>query len=406
MPFAWFVALRYMRDARGQTALILGAVSVGVSVIVFLSALINGLQNSLIATTLGSQAHVTVRVPREAPRPLAVATDTVVVARTVQPASQRLRSIDQWPQVLEDVRRQSGVTAVSPTVTGPGVATRLDANEPITIRGIDPDVFTGIVDLPSKIVDGRFEVGSGLVVIGQKLARELGVSVGEKLRMASTESVEDVVTIAGIFALGNDAVDASWVVSSLRHAQTLFDLPGGVTGIELKVTDVFAAESVAAALRERTNLEAESWMALNASLLSGLSAQDSSKTMIQFFVVVTVALGIASVLIVSVVQKSSEIGILRAVGTPAHRVLSVFLIQGGVLGLTGSVIGSGLGVVFAKAFQSVTVNPDGTPRFLVQVDLPLVLGATILATAVGLAAAVIPARRASRLDPAAAIRGG
>lgn len=406
MPFQWFVALRYMRAARGQTALILAAVSVGVSVIVFLSALINGLQTSLITTTLGSQAHVIIRVPREAPRPLVADTDGRVIARTIQPASQRLRSIDQWPRVMDDVSRQPGITAVSPTVTGSGVATRLDANVPIVIRGIEPERFIGIIDLPTRIVDGHFEVGGGLVAIGEGLATELGIGVGDKLRLASTEGIDDVVTVSGVFALGNDAVDTSWVVTSLRHAQALFALPGGATSLEMKVSDVFEAERVATALRERTSLEAESWMTLNASLLAGLSAQDSSKTMIQFFVVVTVALGIASVLIVSVVQKSGEIGILRALGTPARRVLAIFLIQGAVLGLVGSVVGSALGVAFAKGFEALTANPDGTPRFLVQVDLELLLSAAALATSVGLLAAVIPARRASQLDPATAIRGG
>jgi lipoprotein-releasing system permease protein len=147
-------------------------------------------------------------------------------------------------------------------------------------------------------------------------------------------------------------------------------------------------------------------MALNAELLSGLSAQSSSKTMIQFFVVVTVALGIASVLIVSVVQKSREIGILRAVGTPPRRILAIFLIQGGVLGLAGSLVGSALGAFFAKAFETMTSNADGLPRFPVQVDLSLLAGASLLATGVGLLAAVIPARRAARLDPATAIRRG
>jgi lipoprotein-releasing system permease protein len=406
MPFQWFVALRYMRDARGQTALILAAVSVGVSVIVFLSALINGLQASLVATTLGSQPHVTMRAPREEPRPLVAATAERVVARSIQPASQRLRSIDQWPSVMVDAARQAGVTAVSPTVTGSGVVTRLDANLPIVIRGVEPDRFVAIIDLPARMVDGHFEVGGGLVVVGTKLAAELGVSVGDKLRLTSTEDVDDVVTVAGVFALGNDAVDRTWVVTSLRHAQALFALPGGVTGIEMKVRDVFDAERVATVLRDQTRLEAESWMTLNASLLSGLSAQASSKTMIQFFVVLTVALGIASVLIVSVVQKSREIGILRAVGTPAHRVLTIFLIQGGVLGLAGSIVGSALGVTFAKGFEVFTSNPDGAPRFLVLVDLSLLLSATLLATSVGLLAAMIPALRASRLDPASAIRGG
>ncbi len=405
MPFQWFVALRYLRDEKGQTALILAAVSVGVSVVVFLSALINGLQSSLISSTLGSQPHITLRVPREAPRPLVEPTSGLAVARLIQPASQRLRSIDQWPVVMADSERVSGVTAASATVSGAGIATRADARAPIVIRGVEPDRFLAIIDLRSKMVQGSFDLSGGSVAIGSTLAADLGISVGDKLRIASTEGIEDVMTVAGVFELGNQAVDKTWVVTSLRHAQSLFALPGGATTIELKVGDVFAAERIASDIQARTGFTAESWMTLNASLLSGLSAQSSSKTMIQFFVVLTVALGIASVLIVSVVQKSREIGILRAVGTPPRRVLAVFLIQGGVLGLAGSFVGSALGAAFAKIFETMTSNPDGLPRFPVQIDLALLISATALATGVGLLAALIPARRAARLDPATAIRG-
>jgi lipoprotein-releasing system permease protein len=128
--------------------------------------------------------------------------------------------------------------------------------------------------------------------------------------------------------------------------------------------------------------------------------------MIQFFVVLAVALGIASVLIVSVVQKSREIGILRAVGTSPRRVRKVFLIQGGVLGLLGSFVGSGIGALLSLGFESLATDPSGAPKFPVQLDLSLFLAATALATGIGLVAAVIPARRAARLDPATAIRGG
>jgi lipoprotein-releasing system permease protein len=406
MPFQWFVALRYLRDAKGQTALILAAVSVGVSVVVFLSALINGLQASLIDSTLGSQPHVTLRVPREEPRPLVGPRAGLAIARLIQPASQRLRSIDQWPVVMAAVERVGGVTAASATVTGSGIATRADARLPIVIRGVDPDRFLAIIDVRSKIAQGSFDISGGNVAIGSTLAADLGIGVGDKLRVSSTEGIEDVVMVSGVFQLGNEAVDKTWVVTSLRHAQSLFALPGGATTIELKVADVFAADRIADHIHARTGFTADSWMKLNAELLSGLSAQSSSKTMIQFFVVVTVALGIASVLIVSVVQKSREIGILRAVGTPAHRVLAVFLIQGGVLGIVGSFFGTALGVVFARLFETMTRGPDGLPRFPVQIDLPLLVGATLLATGVGLAAAVIPARRAARLDPATAIRTG
>ena len=111
-------------------------------------------------------------------------------------------------------------------------------------------------------------------------------------------------------------------------------------------------------------------------------------------------------LVVSVVQKSREIGILRAFGTSSRRVLAIFLIQGGVLGLVGSLIGSGFGALLAKLFESVLRDSDGTPQFPMALGLPLFVGATVMATAVGLVAAVIPARRASRIDPAMAIRNG
>jgi len=406
MPFQWFVAIRYLRDARGQSALMLAAVSVGVSVIVFLSALINGLQSSLIESTLGSQPHITLRVPREEPRALVAPRRGLAIARLRQPATQRLRSLDQWPAVMRAAARTPGVTAASATVSGSGTATRADARVPIVIRGVNAESFLAIIDLRRNIVQGAFDVASGRVVIGSALAADLGISVGDRIRVTSTEGVEDVVTVAGVFTVGTEAVDQSWVVTSLRHAQSLFALPGGATTVELKVRDVFDADRIADDIRGRTGLTVESWMMLNAELLSGLSAQSSSKTMIQFFVVVSVALGIASILIVSVVQKSREIGILRAVGTPARRVLAIFLIQGGVLGVAGSIIGSALGVLFAKLFEMMTADGSGAPRFPVQVDLPLLLGTTLLATGVGLMAAVIPARRAARLDPATAIHGG
>ncbi|MCX5745649.1 MAG: ABC transporter permease [Proteobacteria bacterium] len=406
MSFEWFVALRYMRDARGQTTLILAAVAVGVSVIVFLSALIGGLQASLIDKTLGTQPHITVRKPREAPRPLVEPTATRAVARQIAESPQRLRSIDQWPSVVADVERANGVTAVSPSITGAGFAVRADAKSPIVVRGVEPERFLTIIDLRKRMIAGRFELGGGAVVIGSKLAANLGVEVGDKIRITSTENVDDVVAIEGIFTLGNEAIDATWLVTTLRHAQALYGLPGGVTTIELKVADVFEAEQVAVDVRGRTGLQADSWMTINAELLSGLSAQSSSKSMIQFFVIVAVALGIASVLIVSVVQKSREIGILRAVGTPARRILLVFLIQGGVLGIIGSLIGSGLGALLAKFFDVITRDASGTPKFNLQLDLSLFAFATALATGVGLLSAVIPARRASRLDPATAIRNG
>ncbi|HEX2873453.1 MAG TPA: ABC transporter permease [Polyangiaceae bacterium] len=404
MPFEWFVALRYLRDGKGQTALILAAISVGIAVVVFLSALIGGLQVSLIGKTLGSQPHVTLRLPREAPRALAQPTRQLAIARNVQVAAQRLRSIDQWPTVVARIERAPGVTAVSAMVRGAAFGIRGSAKTPIVVSGVEPERFLRIIDLRRRITAGHFDVDGSNVTIGSALAAYLGVTIGDKFRITTTEGVEDTVVVAGIFSLGNKAIDEAWLFASLRHAQSLYALPGGATTIELKVADVFDAERIASEAQDRTGLEAESWMRRNAELLSGLSAQNSSKWLIEFFVVLAVALGIASVLIVSVVQKSRQIGILRAVGTSSRRVLGVFLIQGGVLGLVGSFIGSALGALLAKLFENLAREADGSPRFPVQLTPALFAGATLLATGIGVLAAVIPARRAARLDPAVAIR--
>lgn len=404
MPFAWFAALRYLRTDKAQTALVLAAVSVGVSVIVFLSALIGGLQASLLDKTLGSQPHVTLRRPREAPRALARSHDGTQIAERRQPSAQRLRSIDQWPAAVRAAEGLAGVTATSPLVTGAGFALHGAAREPIVLRGIDPERFLAVTNLTKKLVEGRLDVTSGNVAVGAELAENLGVGIGDKLTLTTSEGSETLVTIDGVFRSGNEGVDRSWVLTSLRHAQALFGLPGGVTSIELTVADVFAAEAVARELGERTGLDAVSWMQQNADLLRGLSAQASSKSLIQFFVVVAVALGIASVLIVSVVQKSREIGILRAVGTPARRILALFLVQGGLLGFAGSAVGSLLGALFARGFEHLAVGPDGQPRFPVLLEPSLFVRTSLLAIGIGLLAAVLPAVRAARLDPASAIR--
>ena len=147
-------------------------------------------------------------------------------------------------------------------------------------------------------------------------------------------------------------------------------------------------------------------MATNAQLLTGLRSQGASSVMIQVFVVLAVALGISSVLAVSVVQKSREIGILRATGTSTRQVLRIFLVQGAILGLVGSAAGVGLGIGLGFAFQGVGANPDGSPRFPVTLDALLYLRTAAIAVGVGITAALIPARRAARMNPADAIRSG
>ena len=403
MPFEWFIALRFLREGRTQTVLILVGVAFGVAVMVFLSALINGLQTSLIRQTLSVQAHVVVRAPEDTARRLGEGTSERIITR-LEKSQQRVRAIEQPATSIAAIERIPGVVATAPTIAGSAFVHRGNANASVALRGVDPDSFNRIVPVADRLQAGRFWVSGPNCVIGTELARELGVGLSDKIHIEATTGRTDVFTVIGVFDLGNKDVNQRWVFVSIRSAQTLLDLPAKISTIEVKISEVFAADAIADEIADRTGLVADSWMRINRQLLIALRSQSSSSVMIQFFVVVAVALGIASVLVVSVVQKSREIGILRATGTSMRRITGVFLVQGALVGLLGSVLGSGVGALLAMLFANIAQNPDGSPTFPVDPNARLFARSLAIAVLVGLAAAVAPARRAARLDPAEAIR--
>ena len=169
MPYELFVALRFLREGRAQTALILGGVAMGVAVIVFLSALIGGLQASLIERTLGSQPHVTLRPTERVPRALSAPAPGTRVATLVEKAPQPMLSIDQWQAALREVQRTPGVLAASPTVTGPAFAVRGNARRPVVVRGVDAVRFAQVIPLTSRLRSGRYALDGSLAIIGQDL---------------------------------------------------------------------------------------------------------------------------------------------------------------------------------------------------------------------------------------------
>ncbi|TWG93149.1 lipoprotein-releasing system permease protein [Luteimonas sp. J16] len=393
------IALRFLRQGRTQSLLILVGISVGVAVIVFVTALISGLQANVIDRTLGTQAHIRVEAPREVNR-LARAGDGVLQLVLEDPRPQSLRPIDNWLEVRDVLDRLPGITAVSPLVSGPAFGRRGDAVESVALVGIDPPRYLRVIPLDAHMVEGQLRVGSGNVLVGRILADDLGLRLGGKLRLEAGDGRDAIVTIAGIFELGVRDLDSRYVYTDLKQAQSLLALPGGVTVIDLTVEKLFEADQLAARVRGLTGLQAESWMESNAQLMNALSSQSLSTRMISFFVAMSVALGIASVLAVSVAQRTREIGILRAMGTRRRQLLRVFLVQGAVLGLIGSAIGAlaGLGLVWV-------FNRFGPGLFVIPLPPALIPAAMAIATIAGMGAALAPAWRASRLDPVEAIRG-
>ena len=404
LGFESLVAIRFLREGRMQSLLIIVGVAAGVAVVAYISALITGLQRNTIEKTLGAQAHVTVSPLDE--RVLVAATPPGAGASKLeqtQARAQRPRSIDNWQLLLAELEAMPQVAAVSPMVSAAGLAVRGEASRAIALMGVELERYDRIVKLRSKVVAGtaRLEPGEGL--IGLELAQDLGVQVGDRIGIVAN-GVEDALRITALVDLGVKDLNRRTVIVPLRTAQSLVGLPGSATGLDLALHDIWAAQDLAGGLSARWPYKAESWQQANAQLVSALNAQSVSTSVIRAVVMIVVVLGIASVLVVSVVQKQREIGILRAMGATRGQVLRVFLLQGLIVGALGSALGVLLAVALIWLFTHFVRGSDGLPLFNITLDAGLALRIAALATVCGLLASVAPARRASRLDPAQAIR--
>jgi len=403
LAFEFSVALRFLREGRFQSVLIIVGVAAGVAVVAYISALVSGLQTNTLNKTLGAQAHIVISPPDERVAPVWPVAPGERQASDTQARAQRLRTIANWPAVDAAMSRRAGISAVSPMTSGAALARRGEATRAIALTGVDLARYDRIVNLREKLVAGSLRIGPGEAIVGKTLAEDLGVRVGDRITL-STDSRSDSVRINGLVDLGIKDLNRRVVIVPQRSAQSLLDLTGGATQIDLRVNDVWAAQALAASLARELPCKVESWQDANSQLVTALNAQSISTTLIRSVVMVVVVLGIASVLVVSVVQKQREIGILRAMGAQRAQILRVFLIQGGMVGLLGSVLGTGIAMAMIKVFTTFVRGADGLPLFSIALPPETALQTMAMALAAGLLAAVAPARRAARMDPAQAIR--
>ena len=397
------VALRFLIEGRMQSLLIIVGVAAGVAVVTYISALISGLQANTLEKTLGAQAHITISARDDVVTPARERAASETLFTRTQPRDQRPRSIADWPALMAELETRPGVAAVSPMISAGGLGLRGEASQAIALIGVDLDRYDRIVQLRSKVVAGTARLSPGEAMLGTELAADLGLAVGDRFTI-STGSVSDGARVTALVDLGVRELNRRTVVLPLRSAQSLVGLPGGATSLDLRLDDVWAAGTLAAGLQAQLPYRVEGWQQANAQLVSALNAQSISTAIIRAVVAVVVVLGIASVLVVSVVQKRREIGILRAMGATRGQVQRVFLLQGAVVGALGSVLGVGLALALIQGFSRFARGSDGLPLFTIALPPSLALQVALGATLAGVLAALVPARSAAALDPAQAIR--
>jgi lipoprotein-releasing system permease protein len=404
-PFEWTAAIRFLKEGRMQTAFIVIGIAIGVAVIVFMAALLTSLQSNFLSSVLKSQPHMLIIPQDEVARPLRGISPGYEILSVVQRPAQRLRSIDQWQTINQTLLKRTDVSDVSSTISTTALAIRGDTRLSISITGIDAESYFRIVKIPDYIKFGTAVLGSEQIIIGLELAQNLGVTVGDKFNVTGVNNVARILTVSAIFDLGNKGVNERTTFVALRTAQTLANLAGGATAISVNVDDAYAAQVIADSIEASTGNKVDSWIETNAFFSAAVNTQQISFGIIEGFVGLSVAFGIASVMVVSVIQRSKEIGILRAMGTSQNQVLTIFLLQGAVLAFFGSLAGSILGGLGFVAFHSLVRQADGTEIFPFILQPLLFVIAILLAIVTGVIAAAMPAFRAAKLDPVVAMRG-
>jgi len=419
LPFELFLALRYLRPKRTFVSVItlisVIGVTLGVAVLIIVISVMSGFDRQLRDKILGFNAHLKVFRTQGAPM-----TDYAGVMKTVS-AIKEVKAAA--PFVMGQVLIKTEPDAGNPRVAGPWV------------RGIEPRFETNVSSLATNVVQGSFDLQGDSVLIGVDLAHNLGLRVGDRLVIYSPRNMEEMekqagksngvivlppdFVVRGIFDVGYYEYNASVIGISLENAQELYELDDGVHGLLVMLDDPFKAEKVRSQLYQALGpgYLISTWAEENASILSALVVEKKVMFIVMFFTTVVAAFGIMNSLITFVVQKTREIGMLKALGAARAQVLWLFLSQGLVVGVVGVLTGFILSMIavsyrneflhFMRDWTGLELFPASIyqftelPALIVPSDIAIICGSALVMCVL---AGLIPAWIASRLRPVQALR--
>ena len=419
LPFEFFLALRYLQPKRTFVSIItlisvLG-VALGVAVLIIVISVMSGFDHDLREKILGFNPHLTISQP-EGP-------------------------MKNYAALAAIVSRSKAVKSVSPFVSGPVlIATEAESDRPAyqdvaMLRGIDPDNELKASELPRQMLDGSFSLGGHGVIVGDDFARPLRLGVGDHISILSqadwkrlqaahnqggeVQTLPDDYEVRGIFHTGYFEYDAHVVITSLENAQDLYGLDNSVHGLAVMLNDPNRAPGIKRAMEKSFGLDYGilTWLDQNSGILSALIVEKNVMFYLLFFIVLVAALCILSAQITFVVQKTREIGMLKALGATNLQISGIFLAQSAVIGVIGVALGYGLGMLaihFRNEFLEFMRRATGWELFLKSVyqfnelptlvtpsDVAIICISSFLICVIG---GVLPALRAGSLKPVEALR--
>jgi lipoprotein-releasing system permease protein len=414
VPFELAVGLRYTLSGRRAgrrngfisfiSALSVAGIALGVAALIVVLSVMNGFQKEVRDRMLSVLSHIEV-----------IATDKPML---------------DWPAVLEQTRRDPRIVAGAPYVSGQAMLTRDDSVRGVLVRGIDPALEPKVSELGTQVVQGRLDSlvpGEFGIAIGRALARQVGVALGDRIALIApqgTVTPAGVVprvrqfTVVAIFESGHFEYDATLVLTALDDAAKLFRVEG-VSGLRLRTTDMQQAPRIAGELMRTLDpsLYARDWSRENRNWFAAVQIEKRMMFIILTLIVAVAAFNLVSMLVMTVTDKRSDIAILRTLGAAPRSVMAVFIVQGALVGLLGTLIGVTLGTLLALNVGPVVgsieqlfgfqVLPSGVyfisylPSDLHWSDV-VTIGLT--SSVLAFAATIYPSLRAASVRPAEALR--
>lgn len=414
MPFELFVGLRYLKARRGQafisliTLISIGGVALGVMALIVVLAVMSGFERDLRSKILGTNAHLW--IIRYGERGIEEPAQTLARVREVP------RVVAAAPFTYHQVMLSADRGAAGAVLRGIDLGS---AQEVTTLTGSFAEVDPARLKQPAQ--GSGWHLDPEGIIIGRALAATLGVGLGGRVNVISPFS--NVMTpfglaprmrsftVAGIFEMGMYEYDSALAYIPIGSAQQLFQMGQSVTGLEVKVDDLYGAKEVGAEIQRRLGSPyvARDWMQLHKNLFAALKLEKIAMFIILTMIVLVAAFNIVSTLIMKVMDKGAEIGILKSIGASSRSIMLIFMVEGVIIGLVGTLLGTAGGAIICKLQETYKIVRlqgdvyllDAVPILMKGTDLALIASSTLV---LSFLATLYPSWRAARLDPVVAIR--